>query len=862
MKFKKIFTSLATFIIGINTFGQATGPSLEFSRTDSDGNPNNPSGVVFQQAINFNLNANNPSSNTFTIYNPSYGKLSATFKIINSYNGGIQNPPVGFTLNSFNNFPLVIGATNNGVGDIYRNQGLGGTTNTANANYTSAAANTGAGFDNTSNFGVEFCLFTNGLNIASTGQRIKMTDIEITFSRPVTNPIIHFNGLGGKNGSYGFSTEFDVLDQVNGNALSITRLSGKDNFVITSNKVTNSSSPLGSAGDAANATSGSVRINGQDLTKIILTTYVRGDSGTAVNVWGYGSGANSSDAFTLGLAVAESDLQITKTVDNTTPTIGNNVTFTITAKNNGPSNNTNVKVQDLLPTGYTYVSSNVPSGTTYNITTGLWTIGDIGATGATQNKILTITAKVNSTGNYTNTATINGDLGDPLMSNNSASATVTPACPAGTTQVPLTKTVLSNYDYPISQELFFDDFGTSDLNTNKGRKTTPYMPSGSFIFGNSFANLANNPGTCNGTNGTLNQARINDGYYAVVAPGYIKKGWYYTANGASVNDCWGYWWTSAYDEANTVKDYSGTTTGAALVINAGTVLRPFYNRNANVQVGAKYKASYQLYIVNTPSRVAIDIIDVGTNSVIATYTSPTYNGTSDAGHWIPVTIEFTMPGIGGSNSCVSRDVILSFRNNYSEENGNDWYVDNLKVEKIQDAPSCPPANGCVTTNIDYVNLNSAYSGTPPAGSQLVWFTTSTRDPGTEVTDPTHVTASGLYYAFFYHAGSNCYNADVSTVTVTIYPKCTCTKPGSLVPGGTPTKVGITNQTKLSIWPQAVPNGHITLESKTNGFVITRVANSGAIAAPKKGMLIYDIAASCVKLYNGTVWKCIQRGCNE
>jgi|GEM_PF-2259860 len=92
----------------------------------------------------------------------------------------------------------------------------------------------------------------------------------------------------------------------------------------------------------------------------------------------------------------------------------------------------------------------------------------------------------------------------------------------------------------------------------------------------------------------------------------------------------------------------------------------------------------------------------------------------------------------------------------------------------------------------------------------------------------------------------------------------CTKPGDFSTGGIPTKVGITVQDKLQSWPESVPNGFITLESKTKGFVITRVQNSGVIpvAEAKEGMLIYDIDADCVKLYNGSVWKCIERSCNE
>lgn len=98
----------------------------------------------------------------------------------------------------------------------------------------------------------------------------------------------------------------------------------------------------------------------------------------------------------------------------------------------------------------------------------------------------------------------------------------------------------------------------------------------------------------------------------------------------------------------------------------------------------------------------------------------------------------------------------------------------------------------------------------------------------------------------------------------------CTKPGDFTLGGTPTKVGITNQTKLTGWPESVPNGFITLESKTKGFVITRVPHvsttpdlvNDSVKDPKEGMIVYDIQDKCVKLYNGTVWNCIQRSCNN
>jgi len=427
------------------------------------------------------------------------------------------------------------------------------------------------------------------------------------------------------------------------------------------------------------------------------------------------------------------------------------------------------------------------------------------------------------------------------------------SCTAGTSQVSLSKTVLSNNTTPLTNELFFEDFGISDINNGDvGRTTTPYMPAGSFQYGSSYLNNGApiSGGDCSGTSTAYAKARINDGYYAVVSPNFIKQGWY-------SNDCWGSWW-------KLINDYSGTATGAALVVNAGNNLNAFYNRTATVQVGAKYKASLQLYVVpgNSPTRLAIDVKDAATNAVITTYTTPLY-ATSEQDKWISVSLEFTMPGAGGETSCVSRNVILSLRNDYAATDGNDYYIDNIKIEKTMDAPACPPEGGCVNNGVTSVNLNSAFTGTVPVGAQLVWFDNPQHN-GLPVSNPGNVTLSGTYYAFFYDASNDCYNTanSVAAVTVTIYPQCYCTKPDSTEIGGSPTKVGITNQTKLASWPEAVPNGFIALESKTEGFVITRVPDSTSIAEPKKGMLIYDITAACVKLYNGTAWKCIERSCNE
>ncbi len=132
--------------------------------------------------------------------------------------------------------------------------------------------------------------------------------------------------------------------------------------------------------------------------------------------------ANNSD--TASTNPQQADLSLSKTVSNATPNVGNNVTFTITLNNAGPSNATNVSVSDLLPFGLTFVSSAPSPGTSYNSTTGLWTVGTVANGGQA---MLALTARVDSPNALTNTATIShADQADPVAGNNTASATETP----------------------------------------------------------------------------------------------------------------------------------------------------------------------------------------------------------------------------------------------------------------------------------------------------------------------------------------------------------------------------------------------------------------------------------------------------
>ena len=120
--------------------------------------------------------------------------------------------------------------------------------------------------------------------------------------------------------------------------------------------------------------------------------------------------------------VSSADVAVAKLASSGTVVVGSNVTYTVTATNNGPSDATGVQVTDPLPAGLTLVSA-TPSQGSYTSGTGIWAIGSL-ASGAAAT--LTITATVTATGTITNTASKTAQIEtDPTSSNDSASAAIT-----------------------------------------------------------------------------------------------------------------------------------------------------------------------------------------------------------------------------------------------------------------------------------------------------------------------------------------------------------------------------------------------------------------------------------------------------
>lgn len=112
------------------------------------------------------------------------------------------------------------------------------------------------------------------------------------------------------------------------------------------------------------------------------------------------------------------DLSLSKTVDNSNPNQGDNITFTITITNDGPSTATNIEVKDIIPTDFTYNHPNFSTtqGTvTFNAGTREfeWDLGGFTLT-VGDSISLSYTVTVDVCGEFVNQAEItNSSLLDP-----------------------------------------------------------------------------------------------------------------------------------------------------------------------------------------------------------------------------------------------------------------------------------------------------------------------------------------------------------------------------------------------------------------------------------------------------------------
>ena len=110
-----------------------------------------------------------------------------------------------------------------------------------------------------------------------------------------------------------------------------------------------------------------------------------------------------------------SDLEVSKSVNNTAPYYHGLVKWTITVRNNGPDNAHNVLVEDILPSGL------IIKDITGNYTNGKWFVGTLNAFSS---KTLEIITYINKTGLLTNNVNVSADEYDYNKSNNEDNSSI------------------------------------------------------------------------------------------------------------------------------------------------------------------------------------------------------------------------------------------------------------------------------------------------------------------------------------------------------------------------------------------------------------------------------------------------------
>lgn len=154
---------------------------------------------------------------------------------------------------------------------------------------------------------------------------------------------------------------------------------------------------------------------GAALTNTATVTGTRTDTNPANNT-----------ATAIGTMATSADVSITKTFAPATPVAGQNVTYTLTASNAGPSEARDVVITDPLDPDTTFVSANIDQGTCA-VQSGTVTC-DVGTLAPGETAVATVVVQIaaGATAVVQNSATVTTSTSDPDPSNNVDSTSFQP----------------------------------------------------------------------------------------------------------------------------------------------------------------------------------------------------------------------------------------------------------------------------------------------------------------------------------------------------------------------------------------------------------------------------------------------------
>lgn len=321
---KKIMLPVLAFILfSVQGFSQST---IELLGPSGSGGPSGLGASIAPQIVTFYKDAT-------TVYSPS---IQATFSLSNQQFTSIEGVP-GAPGTQFGGTNSI---ANNIVGKTMLYPLMNSIGGSVNTNYTACnSCAAGTGISTSANRSIELYNFSDALIDASGNPldsfnaRVQYADLTVTFNTPVNNPVLQLTGLGGDvydsipvSGGYiyytqGFATEFDLVTP----GLTLSKLSGNTALSVSSTQITNgaahfgaSTTPAAMFGVVRSAASGSVVVQGNNITSFTLRIFFKGDGGTITDnagntvpsvaggkvKWAFTNKVNG-DGFLVGLSLEE-----------------------------------------------------------------------------------------------------------------------------------------------------------------------------------------------------------------------------------------------------------------------------------------------------------------------------------------------------------------------------------------------------------------------------------------------------------------------------------------------------------------------------------------------------------------------------
>ena len=278
------------------------------------------------------------------------------------------------------------------------NIGFGGIP-TATANGYFSSTNTAAGgIDVSANNAVR--LYTSVLPLPQNvpaSQRYRYADLTITFSQNIVNPVIQLGGLGGAFGTYGFSTELDLVTS----GITMSKLRGSNELVVNATGGVNNLGQINNGLANPNGTTGTGAASGS----VLLTTSNAGIGAVTFRLYlrpstaagQINDGTQNGDSWTMGVSTLAAADVATSVTSSANPVVaGGALSFNVTYTNAGPGTAAGYTQSLQLTAGLgagNVTFSNVPAGVTptYNNANGVVTFTGAPTTLASQaNQNLTV----------------------------------------------------------------------------------------------------------------------------------------------------------------------------------------------------------------------------------------------------------------------------------------------------------------------------------------------------------------------------------------------------------------------------------------------------------------------------------------